>query len=298
MQITNSIVKSWLKHTKETQLIEENFVLSKNWLYDNNKDIENIIDYFRDKYSQSSMIATFYENSVDIFATNLHENRLYFAITDANDFADIYKKMEHILLVSILMFHKKDSKVFITIPKINKALKSTIEKFVLDLATYIKSIGMKFEFYCYLNDSFYTNVISPLIKQADKAGESEEFLQSLKLINSYNLASDTSAIESENRSVVEESIDLSKDIGIIDKEFFINNFERFKQYINGKLDVEPLKHDTNDGQSIDRFAIIERIFRYELEISVLDFILTYSPEFDRKKPDLLLKAKKLIQKYG
>jgi hypothetical protein len=299
MQINNSVLKSWLKHIKCCHFIEESYTISKNWLVDSNKDIEKILSYFEKKVSLNYKIDSLYKDKIDIIAQNIHEHSMYFIITQMDTYRDIYSKLIHSILTSLLLFNRDTSYIIVALPIVNEAMDKRIETFILDTAKYFQSAGYSFKFFIYTNDSYNKSIVAPLLLQADKADDSEMFLKSFDIMSKFNIKQEIALFdELEEKTVIENSVDISKDIGLIDKEFFINRFEDFKSCFNSKIDKGLFKSEVNSGLSFDRFSIIERIFEYELEVSVLEFILSNSPEFERKKQDLLLKAKKLIQKYG
>lgn len=295
MQINNEVIKSWLKHIKSCYFIEQNYVLSNNW-YVSDSDIKHLLDFFSKNFAISYSFDDIYDFSIDIIAQNTKTNELYFCVNTVDDYRVVFIKVLHILIVSIALFKKKDAFILITSPIIKETIKSRIENFVLQLHKYLKTNYYNFEINIYFGSTYNDEILIPLIQNISYAKENENFLQSLLLINNFNkIQTKIQAFESIDENVVE--LDIKKEIGLINKEFFINSFETFISYKRGNIDKEILKSSVNKNLSYDRFAMMERIFEYELEVSILNFILANSPELESKNPDILLKAKKLIHKY-
>lgn len=213
IEIGESIILSWLRHSKNCQMVQTNWKPSMvAWEFYNDVIIEEIIENCQQKYINEKGYDLFRKNSsvsqiiqqgeIDVLGMEIegvsisqlyavdvafHEAGLNYGSKEVT-IAKILMKLTRMACTMLGFFDNKDGEIIFASPKINKSILIELEKEIPEINAFInKKWNLDFKFRLICNDDFDSKilqVINTLSKEV--ADTSELFMRSIQMYNMFN----------------------------------------------------------------------------------------------------------------
>lgn len=211
IEMGESLMLSWLRHTKHCQSVQLNWKPSTTtWKLHNQKEIEelmkNVSDYFDEHYQMTifknnqSYSQLLQQGEIDVLGLEIqngcvaeiygidiafHEGGLNYGGTQGS-VERIIKKLVRTAMIILGYFNLRRGKIIFASPKISMTSYDTIVNCVKKLNTICGKLKLEFEFVVYGNESFKEEIFLPVIALAKSiADPSELFMRSLQMYNMF-----------------------------------------------------------------------------------------------------------------
>lgn len=209
VEVGESLLYSWLRHTKECKLVQSNWKASTQWNLLHKKELEDIFEktdeYFRNKYSynifkkNSSVSQVIQQGECDVLGISVGDegNKFYavdvafheFGLNYGSKEETVMKVVSKIVRTAICLygyFNTKKAEIIFAAPKINNAVMEKLTPCISDLNDIFKTMGYEFDIKVIANDSFKTEVLEPVIKVSDEVEDTSElFVRAYQLYHMF-----------------------------------------------------------------------------------------------------------------
>jgi hypothetical protein len=211
IEIAESLILSWLRHTKNCQLVQLNWKPSVGtWDLENENILETIMkdtdQYFSMKYGldlfkkNSSISQLLQQGEIDALGLELkngavrniygidvafHESGLNYGSKEES-ISRIIKKMVRTAMILHGYFNMRTGEIIFASPKINDSISVPLQKCVDELNVLLRQWGFSFRFHLICNGDFRDkvfNVVTSLSKSV--ADTSELFMRSIQMYNLF-----------------------------------------------------------------------------------------------------------------
>lgn len=188
MEISESLIQSWLQHSKRCQSVQVNWrPLINSWELHNeekmNQTLEITKNYFLKKHhysifpNKNSQLDIMQLEAIDVLGLKVISNNItnIYGVTiasekeldDDNTTATMEKVIEKMVSTALLMhgyFNMTEGQIIFASPKINDTLYQELAASIKILNSLYKKFGFKFTFFLYANDSFKNKIYTPAKK--------------------------------------------------------------------------------------------------------------------------------------
>lgn len=201
IEIGESLMLSWLKHTKECKVTQLNWKPSNNWKKFNEKEVNDLLDKLEDKFhvfKKSKLNQLIKQAEIDVLGLSIegdkicyyaidiayHINGLRYSTEDTKTIERVSKKLLRTALVLLLYFNVKEGDIIFASPKIGPTLYNKLKEQINNINDFMKGQGYDYNFQLIANEDF-SKLLSENIKQisCDVADTSELFMRALQLNN-------------------------------------------------------------------------------------------------------------------
>ncbi len=210
IEIGESIILSWLRHEKNCQIVQMNWKPSTTtWVFHNEKDVQNILNYFKEKFMDEYNLDLFKKSSSvnqiikqgeidalgieligdktkNIFAVDVafHENGLNYKSTTSS----VLKKMIRSAITILGYLNKRDGEIIFATPKIKRIDFIELDEYISVVEKdFNEKWNCNFGFQILANYEFYKRILSPITKISKEiADTSELFVRSIQLYSLFN----------------------------------------------------------------------------------------------------------------
>lgn len=209
IEIGESLIYSWLRHEKQCQLVQTNWKASPYWNLDNYEDLRALAEkfgqYYSDKYTYDifkgcsleqflkqaeidAMGIAFSQSAQSIIAVDVafHEGGLNYGDKETT-VIKLIQKCVRIALCLYGFFNIATGEIIFASPKINPATETLLSPIFIELSDLMKQLGLEFNVLLYCNDTFYSNVMEPILTKGAKVADTTElFLRSIQLYRMFS----------------------------------------------------------------------------------------------------------------
>ena len=223
IEMGESLIYSWLRHVKQCQLAQVNWKPSQYWGLDKYDDLKTLFEkfdqYYKDKYKydifngclleqllkQAEIDAigiAVSETAQSIFAIDIayHEGGLNYGDKDKT-LRKIIQKCVRTALCLYGYFNIASGEIIFASPKINPTIEKELTPLFEELTHFFKQLGLEFTALLYCNDSFYSDIIEPVLsKGTNIADTSELFLRSIQLYQMFAQSHSQSAMPTPHKT--------------------------------------------------------------------------------------------------
>lgn len=204
-----SLIYSWLRHEKQCRLVQNNWKASQYWIVDNFADLQSLAEkfsqYYLDKHGYDilkgcsleqflkqaeidAMGIAFSQTAQSIYAVDVafHEGGLNYGDKEKTT-TKLIQKCVRMALCLYGFFNIATGEIIFASPKINPATEKILTPIFTELSELMKQIGLEFNVLLYCNDTFFEQVMEPVLAKGTKiADTSELFLRSVQLYQMFN----------------------------------------------------------------------------------------------------------------
>lgn len=233
IEMGESLIFSWLKHSKNCQLVQSNWKPSMQaWEYYNEILVENIIDDMQEFFLNSHEYDLFKKNKSisqiiqqgeidvlgiemaksslkDIYAVDIafHENGLNYG-SKKETVERVLKKLVRMACTILYFFDLKDAKIIFAAPKINKSDYEELKSALLLMSDHMNNTWeLDFEFKLICNDDFKNKIYDVVVTLSKNISDTSElFMRSVQMYNSLNNKKNRFQIEIQNDKSVLKSV--------------------------------------------------------------------------------------------
>lgn len=202
LEISESLVYSYLRHIKECQICQMNWKASPKWTPQNldlcQTLMEQAIERFNNPFKKTRSIDQLLrQGEIDVLGIDVINNHLFATevafhsrgLITGNSREDtvsrITKKIIRIVLTIIAYFNHKESTVIFMSPKVSQNLNENINDRVQEINEFLKNNNIKIEAQYYSNEKFREQILNQILSDLNDVEDTAElFLRSCKLINS------------------------------------------------------------------------------------------------------------------
>ncbi len=186
MEISESLIQSWLQQSKKCQSVQVNWSpLINSWELHNEEKINQTLEitknYFLKKrhYSifpnKSSQLDVLQLKAIDVLGLKVISNNItnIYGVTiaseeefdDVNTTATIEKIIEKLVSTALFMhgyFNMTEGQIIFASPKISDTFYQELAASIKTLNSLYKKFGFKFTFFLYANDTFKNKIYTPM----------------------------------------------------------------------------------------------------------------------------------------
>lgn len=209
IEIGESLLRSWLRHIKECQLVQTNWKASSKWELKNIEVLEQLMldssSFFKSKYGYdlykgSSGIAqllsqaeigvmgiSYFEGQEHIYAIDVafHEAGLNYGSKEET-VSRVIKKCIRTAMCVYGYYGFTEGTIIFTSPKINPNVINDINACTDDITSMLNNLGLNYEIRIIANEDFSDKVLEPVLNiLGDVADTSEVFMRSLQMYNLF-----------------------------------------------------------------------------------------------------------------
>ena len=210
IEMGESLFYSWLRHTKECQVVQLNWKTSPEWSLNHEEELEMIMkttaEYFEEYYGitiykkTSSLAQLLQQAECDaVGITNPGENsEIYFIDVafhkdglmygDKNGtVATIIKKCIRAAMCIYGYFDSKTAEIIFASPKVYQSTLKALLPCVQDMQQLMDSLGFHYKFRIIANEQFDEQVLKPILLISDGVADTAElFLRSYQMIQLFS----------------------------------------------------------------------------------------------------------------
>lgn len=222
IEMGESLMLSWLRHTKHCQSVQLNWKPSTTtWQLHNKEEIEQLMAAAGNFYYENYQMTIFKNNQsfsqllqqgeIDVLGLELqngyvceiygidiafHEGGLNYGGTQGS-VERIIKKMVRTAMIILGYFNMRRGKIIFASPKIRSSSYEIIVESVAKLNEISTNLNLNFEFRIYGNESFKETIFLPVIGLANSVADTSElFMRSLQMYNMFMEPSTGSPLQS------------------------------------------------------------------------------------------------------
>ncbi len=204
IEMGESLLQSYLKHTKKCIISQTNWKTSSNWNIDENTNLQlkkifekikantNFSEVFKNngltqilRQAEIDVVGLNKEEKVYMVEVAFHEGGLNYGNKDKTR-NKIYEKLLRAYLIGLAYFQEKSYEIIFATPKTNPAVQETIEKSFDDLQKEFGSEKVIFKFIT--NEDFKNEVLLPTLQTTEEDADSNElFLRTYKMLEMFDL---------------------------------------------------------------------------------------------------------------
>lgn len=204
IEMGESLLQSYLKHTKKCIISQTNWKTSSNWNIDENTNLQlkrifekikantNFSEVFKNngltqilRQAEIDVVGLNKEEKVYMVEVAFHEGGLNYGDKDKTR-NKIYEKLLRAYLIGLAYFQEKSYEIIFATPKTNPAVQETIEKSFDDLQKEFGSEKVIFKFIT--NEDFKNEVLLPTLQTTEEDADSNElFLRTYKMLEMFDL---------------------------------------------------------------------------------------------------------------
>lgn len=204
IEMGESLLQSYLKHTKKCIISQTNWKTSSNWNIDENTNLQlkktfekikantNFSEVFKNngltqilRQAEIDVVGVNKEEKVYMVEVAFHEGGLNYGDKDKIR-NKIYEKLLRAYLIGLAYFQEKRYEIIFATPKTNHAVQETIEKSFDDLQKEFGSEKVIFKFIT--NEDFKNEVLLPTLQTTEEDADSNElFLRTYKMLEMFDL---------------------------------------------------------------------------------------------------------------
>ncbi|EGT4599324.1 hypothetical protein DFW26_07650 [Clostridioides difficile] len=209
IEIGESLLFSWLRHTKNCKLVQANWKPSmSSWELSNEKKIEEFMDmsskYFKDKYNielykkNTSVIQLLKQAEIDVIGIDISKNNsqkiyalevafheLGLNYGDKNETATrVVKKIMRTAMCLYGYFENITGEIVFASPKVNNNILEILLPYLQDIKNMFEDFNFCYDINIIVNEHFSEKIMNPLIEKSDLISDTSElFMRSLQLYN-------------------------------------------------------------------------------------------------------------------
>lgn len=209
IEMGESLLYSWLRHVKECQIVQLNWKPSQNWIIQNQKEQNEIMNitkpYFKERYNydlygKNSLDQLIKQSEIDvlgisdndgikeIFAVDVafHESGLNYG-SRKETVQRVLKKCIRSAMCIYSYFNIENVEIVFASPKINPNVFNELNPKFEELNKLFDTLGFNVKFSLIANQDFKEKVLDWVINNSEKISDtSEYFLRSYQLYNLFN----------------------------------------------------------------------------------------------------------------
>lgn len=201
LEIAESLIYSYLKHTAGCRIVQSNWRTSGKWVI-TEYDTERARMLFN-KISESEIFTGIFKNSsfnqlvkqaeIDVLGINTAENTIYgidvafhssginYGSNSETEFRIIKKILRTVFIMQTYFNENEKFKSYFVTPKVNPATKFRIDEYLLKAREIINDENISIEFIS--NEQFYTEIVDSCLENIDEEHDTTElFSRAVKLI--------------------------------------------------------------------------------------------------------------------
>lgn len=266
IEMGESLLQSYLKHTKKCIISQTNWKTSSNWNIDENTNFQlkkifekikantNFSEVFKNngltqilRQAEIDVVGLNKEEKVYMVEVAFHEGGLNYGNKDKTR-NKIYEKLLRAYLIGLAYFQEKNYEIIFATPKTNPAVQETIEKSFDDLQKEFGSEKVIFKFIT--NEDFKNEVLLPTLQTTEEDADSNElFLRTYKmlemfdLINKDNISRKPQTKPSTNKKE-SDSEKLLRDLRTVGFKTFVKYYKYYKNPSYTSGDIKQLLRTT------------------------------------------------------
>jgi len=212
IEIGESLLLSWLRHSKNCQLVQTNWKPSvSSWELGNEYEIENLMvvssEYFRNKYGfelykknasfmqllQQAEIDVIgmsisKENTQEIYAIDVafHEAGLNYG--DKNETASrVIKKIIRTAMCLYGYFGSNKGEIIFATPKVHNSVLEVLHLYLQDVKSIFEKLNFNYKIRFIANDDFAEKILEPVIASSSLVADTSElFMRSIQMYNLFS----------------------------------------------------------------------------------------------------------------
>lgn len=224
IEMGESLILSWLRHTKHCQSVQLNWKPStSSWELHNKEKIEQLMRVVSESYHINHQMTIFKNNQsysqllqqgeIDVLGLEIqnakvaeiygidiafHEGGLNYGGTQGT-VERVIKKLVRTAMIILGYFNLDRGKIIFASPKIPYASSELFVTSINKLNTIVKDLNLDFEFIVYGNEDFKENIFLPVISLSRSVADTSElFMRSLQM---YNMFMDDTSVTPRSQTI-------------------------------------------------------------------------------------------------
>ena len=209
IEMGESLIYSWLRHTKSCQLVQMNWKTSHSWTLHNEIELITMFDELNTYFTSGTSVKLFKKTTslgqflkqgeCDVLGITMqagtpsycavdvafHESGLNYGSKQETIFKVVTKCIRTAFCL-YAYFNTLEGTVIFASPFVSNGIKTEVEKHLTDLNSYFSSKGLKFQAQLICNDEFNKQILDPVLVDCKGASDTSElFARAYKLIDMF-----------------------------------------------------------------------------------------------------------------
>ncbi|RII32965.1 hypothetical protein D2A34_19200 [Clostridium chromiireducens] len=212
IEIGESLLLSWLRHSKNCQLVQTNWKPSiSSWELLHKEEVENLMvissEHFRNKYGfelykkNSSFMQLLQQAEIDVIGMSIsqentkelyaidvafHEAGLNYG--DKNETASrVIKKIIRTAMCLYGYFGNKEGEIIFATPKVNNSVLDMVYPYLQDVNNIFHQLDFKYKVRFIANEDFSEKILEPVIASSSLVADTSElFMRSIQMYNLFS----------------------------------------------------------------------------------------------------------------